>query len=94
MLGKIGIVEAEAADKEKGEQKLAQEIIEVPLTGKITTVNVKQGDKVAEGDVICLLESMKMENPIMAPVGGVVAQLGVAPDQVVKPGDTIATIEY
>ncbi len=73
---------------------MAQEIIEVPLTGKITTVNVKQGDKVEEGDIICLLESMKMENPILAPVSGTIAEIGVTPEQVVKPGGTIAIIEY
>ena len=73
---------------------MAQEIIEVPLTGKITSVNVKPGDKVNEGDILCLLESMKMENSILAPVSGTVAELGVTPEQVVKPGETIAIIEY
>ena len=73
---------------------MAQEIIEVPMTGKITTVNVKAGDKVSEGDVICILESMKMENPILAPVDGTVAQIDVAPEQVVKPGQNVAIIEY
>jgi len=73
---------------------LAQETIEVPITGKIIEVNVKVGDEVKEGDVICLLESMKMENPILAPVGGTVTKLEVAPDKSVKPGDIIAVIEY
>ncbi len=73
---------------------MAQEIIEVPLTGKITTVNVKVGDKVEEGDIICLLESMKMENPIVAPVAGKVIQLGVTAEQVVNPGETVAVIDY
>ena len=73
---------------------MAQEIVGVPLTGKIISVNVKQGDNVDEGDTLCLLESMKMENPILAPVAGTVVQIGVAPDQVVKPGETIAIIEY
>ncbi len=73
---------------------MAQEIIEVPMTGKITSVNVKTGDKVEEGDVLCLLESMKMENPILAPVSGTVTEIGIAAEQVVKPGETIATIEY
>jgi biotin carboxyl carrier protein len=57
-------------------------------------VNVKAGDAVAEGDTICILEAMKMENPILAPVGGTIAKVGVAADQTVKPGDTIAVIEY
>ena len=73
---------------------MAQENIQVPITGKIISVNVKAGDAVGEGDIICILESMKMENPILAPVGGTVANVGVAADQTVKPGDTIAVIEY
>ncbi len=73
---------------------MVQETVEVPLTGKIIGVNVKPGDVVKEGDVLCLLESMKMENPILAPVNGTITQVGVAADQVVKPGEIIAIIEY
>jgi biotin carboxyl carrier protein len=73
---------------------LAQETVEVPITGKIISVNVKPGDEIKEGDTICILESMKMENPILAPVDGTISQVGVNADQVVKPGETIATIEY
>jgi len=73
---------------------LAQETVEVPITGKIISVNVKPGDEVKEGDIICVLESMKMENPILAPVDGTISQVGVNADQVVKPGETIAIIEY
>ena len=74
---------------------MAQEIIEVPLTGKITSVEVKVGDKVREGDTICFIESMKMENPIMVPVdNGTIVQLNVAVEQIVKPGEIIAIIEY
>jgi len=73
---------------------VVQEIIEVPLTGKITSVEVKVGDKVKEGDVICFIESMKMENPILVPVDdGTVVQINVAVDQIVKPGEVIAVIE-
>ena len=73
---------------------MAEEIIEAPLTGKIISVNVKPGDEVKEGDTLCLLESMKMENPILSPVNGTIVQIGVVADQIVKPGDTIAIIEY
>ena len=73
---------------------MAQEIVEVPLTGKIISVNVKPGDEVKEGDTLCLLESMKMENPILAPVDGTIIQIEVTVDQVVKPGEIIAIIEY
>ncbi|MBI2832036.1 MAG: biotin/lipoyl-binding protein [Chloroflexi bacterium] len=73
---------------------MAQEIVEVPMTGKILSVDVKVGDKVKEGDTICILESMKMENPIVATVGGTITEIGVAANQVVKPGQKIAVIEY
>ena len=73
---------------------MAQETVEAPITGKIISVNVKAGDGVEEGDTLCLLESMKMENPILAPVKGTVTKLEVASEQVVKPGDLIAIIEY
>jgi biotin carboxyl carrier protein len=73
---------------------LAQENVEVPITGKITSVNVEAGDKVAEGDVLCLLESMKMENPILAPVAGTVTKIDLSAGQVVEAGDLLAVIEY
>jgi len=73
---------------------LSQEVVEVPIAGKILSVEVKSGDEVKEGDTICILESMKMENPIVAPVDGTITEVGVTAEQVVKPGDTIAVIEY
>lgn len=71
-----------------------KEVVEVPITGKIVRVDVKQGDKVKEGDTLCILESMKMENPILAPVDGTVAEVKVSEGQVVKTGDVVAIIEY
>jgi len=73
---------------------MAQENVEVPITGKIISVDVKAGDTIKEGDTLCLLESMKMENPILAPVSGTISKIGVTADQTVKPGDMIAVIEY
>ena len=73
---------------------MAQEIVEVPITGKIISIEVKEGDTVNEGDVLCILESMKMENPILAPVSGTIVSVGIAVEQVVKPSDIVATIEY
>ena len=73
---------------------MAQENVEFPITGKITSVSVKAGDKVGEGDILCLLESMKMENPILAPVAGTVAKIELSDGQVVEAGDLVAVIEY
>jgi biotin carboxyl carrier protein len=71
-----------------------QEIIEAPIPGKILSVAVTVGDSVNEGDTVCVIEAMKMENPILAPVKGSITQVGVSPNQVVKTGQLIATIEY
>lgn len=73
---------------------MAQEVIEVPITGKIISVEVKVGDKVQEGDIICTIESMKMENPILAPVAGTITEIKASAGQVVEAGDLLATIEY
>jgi len=73
---------------------LAQENVEFPITGKITSVNVSLGSKVEEGDILCLIESMKMENPILAPVSGTVTKLELSAGQVVEVGDLVAIIEY
>ena len=78
----------------KGDQKLAQENVTFPITGKVISVNVKQGSVVEEGDVLCLLESMKMENPILAPAGGTVTKIELSPGQVVEAGTLVAIIEY
>ena len=72
---------------------MASEVVEVPIAGKIIDVKVKAGDKVEEGDVVCMLESMKMENPIFAPISGTITEVNVAPGQTVKFGESIAVIE-
>ena len=73
---------------------MAREVVEVPITGKIISVSVKPGDTVKEGDVLCTLESMKMENPIISPVSGKITEVGVSEGKTVKPGEKIAVIEY
>ncbi|MEE8418801.1 MAG: DUF2118 domain-containing protein [Dehalococcoidales bacterium] len=73
---------------------MAQEIVEVPITGKVISVEVKAGDTVQEGDVICYIESMKMENPILAPVAGKITDIQVSAGQLVESGNPITTIEF
>ena len=73
---------------------MAQEKVEFPITGRIISVNASEGSVVNEGDILCLLESMKMENPILAPVGGTVTEIKISEGQVVEAGDLVAIIEY
>ena len=70
------------------------ETIELPITGKIIEIKVSAGDTVRKGDVICLVESMKMENPIVTPVSGTVKELPVSLGQLINTGDVLAVIEY
>jgi len=73
---------------------MAQEIIEAPLPGKVLQVNVTVGNTVEEGGVVCTIEAMKMENPILSPVKGSVTEVAVSPGQVVKVGGKLAVVEY
>lgn len=73
---------------------MASEIVDCPITGKILEVKVEVGSKVEEGDVVCLLESMKMENPIFATASGTITEIAVTSGQTVKFGETLVVIEY
>ena len=73
---------------------MALEVIEAPLPGKVLEVNVVVGNTVEEGGIICTIEAMKMENPIMSPIKGSVIEVAVSPGQTVKTGDKLAVIEY
>ena len=73
---------------------MAQEIVEAPITGTVISLSANVGDKIEEEDVILYIESMKMENPILAPVAGTIVEIKVAAAQVVSAGDVLAIIEY
>ncbi|MFC2030601.1 biotin/lipoyl-containing protein [Chloroflexota bacterium] len=63
------------------------------MPGKIIRVMVAEGDEVAEGDIVCILEAMKMENELRAPKEGVVARLFIQPGQDAETGMVLAEIE-
>lgn len=64
-----------------------------PLPGTVVKIVVAEGDEVAEGDVILVIEAMKMETEIKAPKAGIVREISVTQSQVVAAGDTLAMIE-
>ncbi len=63
------------------------------MVANVWKVLVKPGDSVTEGDVLVILESMKMEIPVEAPETGTVATVAVTEGGVVQEGDVIAVIE-
>ena len=64
-----------------------------PIQGQVTNVKVKVGDKVQKGDVLLIVEAMKLENEVVSPFEGQVAEILVSKGQNVKSKDVIVTIE-
>lgn len=70
----------------------AGEVITSPMPGNILKINVTQGQHVNEGDVLIVLEAMKMENEISATKSGTVAQINVTKGAVVETGTPLVVI--
>jgi biotin carboxyl carrier protein len=71
---------------------MAEEIIEAPAPGKILRIHAEVGKPVAKGDRILMMEALKMELPIVAPVGGTLQAVNVSAGQTVEAGDPLAVI--
>lgn len=67
--------------------------VTAPMPGKILGVKASAGQAVKKGDVILLLEAMKMENEVVAPQDGTVAGINVASGDMVEAGDVLATMD-
>jgi acetyl-CoA/propionyl-CoA carboxylase, biotin carboxylase, biotin carboxyl carrier protein len=68
-------------------------VIAAPMQGTILRVLVEPGQEIQAGDVVCILEAMKMENAIPAPRAGVVTEIPVDAGQNVQPGDTLVELD-
>ena len=68
------------------------EAVTAPMPGKILGVKASAGQAVKRGQVLLILEAMKMENEIVAPQDGTVATINVAVGDSVEPGATLATL--
>lgn len=68
-------------------------VVVAPMAGKIVSIKVGKGDSVKTGDVLCILEAMKMENEILASKTGKVKEISLTEGQPVRNGDILAVIK-
>lgn len=67
-------------------------VVSAPMPGTIVSVKVNVGDTVKQGDVLCVLEAMKMENEIMAPADGKVVAVNTSQGATVNTGDALVSL--
>ena len=67
--------------------------IKAPMNGKIVKILVNEGDQVNNGQILVVLEAMKMENQIRSPRKATIKNIKIVNDQTVKIGDTLLTFE-
>ncbi|MBU6998417.1 MAG: biotin/lipoyl-binding protein [Theionarchaea archaeon] len=83
--------EEEKVEPEK-KTRSAPGAVTAMMPGKIVSVAVKEGQSVKEGDVVCILEAMKMENELKAPKGGTVKKVHVSAGSNVERGEVLVEI--
>ena len=72
---------------------MAEHHVNSPMTGQIIEISVEVGQSVSEGDLLIVIESMKMENEIFSEVNGTIKSLNVREDQNVSEENLLMTIE-
>lgn len=87
----------QAAPKQEPKKEVkaseGQEVVEAPMPGNIWKILVAEGDSVNEGDVLLILEAMKMENEIVAPRSGKVASINTTEGSTVNAGDSLVVLD-
>lgn len=78
---------------QKPTKALTEGVIAAPMAGKIISVRVKKGDPVKVGNVLCILEAMKMENEITSPKNGTVEEVKIQEGKAVNEGDILVLIK-
>jgi len=67
-------------------------VVAAPLSASVWSVGVKEGDRIAAGDTVAVLEAMKMETAVVAPAAGTVHQVLCRAGQMVAPGQPLAVL--
>ncbi len=75
------------------QQPIAEGTVTAPMTGKILSIKVKKGDAVKAGQIVCILEAMKMENEITASKSGTIREIYVSEGSSVSEGEPLFLID-
>ena len=76
----------------EGESGLAEVAVESPITGVIVEISVSVGEEVSDGDLLVVIESMKMENEILSEYDGTVKEILVRPNQNISQEDPMVIL--
>ena len=77
----------------EGDTADASNVVRSPMHGRLTTLEVKAGDAVAKGQCVAIVEAMKMEHPLLAPIAGLIVRVAAAEGAQVAQGAVLMTIE-
>ena len=99
--GKVFEVELEAVEEVKEEVKPVEKTVDTangktinaPIGGKVIDVKVKVGDTLKKGDLVCIIEAMKMENEVLANVAGTVKAVNVTKGSQVANKEALIVLE-
>lgn len=86
-------VKEEKKSEDKGTTPQGESVVKAPMNGKIFKIIKGVGSKVKRGDIVLILEAMKMENEILAPEDGTVSSIALKVGETVSPGDVLFTIK-
>lgn len=83
---------SEGASAPKAAPAAGATVVSAPMPGTILDIKVAAGDSVSKGQILCILEAMKMENEIVAPKDGVVASVHTSKGTSVNSGDALVSL--
>lgn len=86
-------VTSDRGQQKSSASKASDKDLRAPMPGLVIGVNVAEGDAVEEGDVLCVLESMKMQMAIHAPVSGTIKEVTISADQRVEKDERLILID-
>ena len=91
--GHVFVIDPSASDTRRAGAAADHDALSAPMPATVIRINVKAGDAVKDGDVILLLEAMKMELPIRAPHDAVVTRVNCRAGELVQPGTPLVDLE-